>query len=178
MPTLKDKYSNEVMAGLKEGLGIKNVHDIPRLKKVVVNMGLGIADKETLKSRTEELATITGQKAQVNKARKSISNFKLREGMSIGAKVTLRGDRMYEFMDRLINAALPRIRDFRGVSPSSFDGRGNYTLGIKELTIFPELDPNKVNENQGMDITIVTSARSDATARELLKRLGMPLTDK
>jgi large subunit ribosomal protein L5 len=178
IPTLKAKYVNDVVPKLKEKLGFTNVMRVPRLKKVVVNMGIGISDKDALKTHVEELTAITGQKPQVTKARKSISNFKIRQGMSIGARVTLRGARMYEFMDRLINAGLPRIRDFRGLAPNSFDGRGNYTMGLKEQTIFPEIDPNSVSAAQGMDITIVTSARTDGEARELLKMLGMPFAAK
>lgn len=174
MATLKEKYVKEVVPGLKEKLGMKNAMRVPRLSKVVVNMGMGIKDDGAMKTHVEELAQITGQKPQVTRSRKSISNFKLREGMPIGAKVTLRGVRMYEFLDRLINAALPRIRDFRGVSARAFDGRGNYTLGLKEQTIFPEIDPNHAGAPQGMDITIVTSTNSDDEARELLRLLGMP----
>ncbi len=177
MTALRDKYETEVTGALKESLGIGNVMMIPRLQKVVVNMGMGVADKDHLKSAVEELGSVTGQKPVVTKARKSISNFKLRAGMEIGAKVTLRKTRMYEFLDRLINSALPRIRDFRGVPPAGFDGRGNYTLGIKDQTIFPEIDPNSSNATQGMNITIVTSTESDAEAREMLKLLGMPFSD-
>lgn len=178
MSRLKDKYIGEIRAGLAEKLGIKNAMQIPRVSKVVVNMGLGIADKDALKKHTDELAAITGQRPVVIKARKSISNFKLREGMNIGTKVTLRGERMFEFLDRLINSALPRIRDFRGVSRRGFDGRGNYTMGIKEQSIFPEIDPNAVTNIQGMDITIVTSTEDDRAARELLTMLGMPFAAK
>ena len=174
MSTMKEKYSTEVVPALKEKLALKNPMTVPRVTKVVVNMGAGCVDKDTLKQITDELTTITGQKALVTKARKSISNFKLREGMSIGAKVTLRQTRMYDFLDRLINAALPRIRDFRGVSGTGFDGRGNYTLGLKEQTIFPEIDPNHSGAAQGMNITIVTTAKSDEAARELLSLMGMP----
>ncbi|MBT3194676.1 MAG: 50S ribosomal protein L5 [Verrucomicrobia bacterium] len=174
MSTMKEKYKDEVVPALKEKLSLTNPLTVPRVAKVVVNMGTGAVDKDTLKQLTEELATITGQKAQVTKARKSISNFKLREGMSIGAKVTLRHNRMYDFLDRLINAALPRIRDFRGVSATGFDGQGNYTLGLKEQTIFPEIDPNHTGAVQGMNITIVTTAKSADDARELLTLMGMP----
>lgn len=173
MASLKDKYNKEVVPKLKEVLGFKNINQVPKISKVVVNMGIGIVDKDALQIHTADLAAITGQKPSIRKAKKSISNFKLREGMSIGAVVTLRGRRMYEFLDRLINAALPRIRDFRGVSPNSFDGSGNYTLGVKEIEIFPEIDPNKV-VNKGMDITIVTTAEENKHALELLKMLGMP----
>ena len=174
MPTLKDKYRKEVVPALQKKLGLKNPFQIPRLQKVVVNMGMGIADKDALQRHVQELAAITGQQPVLRKARVSISNFKLREGMTVGAKVTLRGARMYEFLERLIVAALPRIRDFRGISPTGFDGRGNYTMGLQEQTIFPEIDPNVSTETQGMDVTIVTSAETDDHARELLKMLGMP----
>jgi large subunit ribosomal protein L5 len=174
MATLKEKYKDEVVPALKESLGITNPMRIPRLKKVVVNMGIGIEDKDDFKTHVDELAAITGQRPLVTKARQSISNFKLREGMSIGAKVTLRGVRMFEFLDRLINAALPRIRDFRGVSPDAFDAHGNYTLGIKEQTIFPEIDPNNCGSPQGMNITIVTSGGSKQEAFALLQHMGMP----
>jgi len=178
MARLKDKYQNEVAPALKESLGLGNPYQIPRIEKIVVNMGMGVADKDRLKSCTDELTLISGQRPRITKARKSISNFKVREGMTLGAKVTLRGARMYEFLDRLINAALPRIRDFRGVSATAFDGRGNYTLGIREQTIFPEIDPNDVSVAQGMDITIVTSSGEDESARELLKLMGMPFAEK
>jgi large subunit ribosomal protein L5 len=178
MVSLKEKYISEVSPKLNESFKISNNLRTPKLVKIVVNMGLGVTEKDALKTHTEELAAITGQKPLVTKAKKSISNFKLREGMSIGAKVTLRGAMMYEFLDRLINAALPRIRDFRGVSSSAFDGRGNYTLGIKELDIFPEIDPDKMGLNQGMNITIVTTSKTDDEACELLKLLGMPFAEK
>ena len=174
MTALQDKYRDEVAPKIMEKFGFSNVMQIPRLSKIVVNMGLGIIDKDQARAHAEELALITGQRPVMTKAGKSISNFKLREGMTVGARVTLRGQRMYEFLDRLISTALPRIRDFRGVSVKSFDGRGNYTLGISEQSIFPELDPNNISNNQGMDITIVTSAVDDAAARELLSWLGMP----
>jgi large subunit ribosomal protein L5 len=177
-PRLKEKYVKDVMPRLSETLGVANRLRLPRLTKVVVNMGIGIADKDAFKSHVEELTAITGQKPVITKARKSISNFKLRQGMNIGAKVTLRGNRMYEFLDRFISAALPRIRDFRGLSPSGFDGRGNYTLGIKEQTIFPEIDPNHAGAIQGMDITVVTTGRTDQESRELLALLGMPFAAK
>jgi len=178
VPRLKEKYVKEVVPQLMKELGITNPMRVPRLVKVVVNMGIGIAEKDAMKIHVEELARITGQKPVITKAKKSISNFKLREGMSIGAKVTLRGNRMYEFMDRMISAALPRIRDFRGLPTDSFDGRGNYTMGIKEQTIFPEIDPNNVSAVQGMDITVVTGTEEDREARELLKMLGMPFAGK
>ena len=174
MSRLKQKYDTEVVPRLKEELGLKNAMCVPGIRKIVLNMGIGIAEQAEIKRLTEELAVVTGQKPVVTKARKSISNFKLRAGMGIGAKVTLRRERMYDFLDRLIGAALPRIRDFRGVSRKSFDGRGNYTLGIKEQTIFPEIDPNSVSALQGMDITIVTSAESDEHALKLLSLIGMP----
>ena len=175
---IKQKYQEEVIPRIKEDLGIKNVSRIPRIQKVVVNMGFGIIDKSEIQNLVEQLTLITGQKPVVNKARKSISNFKLREGMTIGAKVTLRGDRMYEFINRLINVALPRIRDFRGVSSTAFDGNGNYTLGLKDQMIFPEIDANNVKKTQGMDITFVTSTDSDEEALTLLTLLGMPFAKK
>jgi large subunit ribosomal protein L5 len=178
VPRLKEKYVKEVVPKLMKELGITNPMRVPRLVKVVVNMGIGIAEKDAMKIHVEELSRITGQKPVITKAKKSISNFKLREGMSIGAKVTLRGNRMYEFMDRLIAAALPRIRDFRGLPADSFDGRGNYSMGIKEQTIFPEIDPNNVSAVQGMDVTIVTGTEDDREARELLKMLGIPFGGK
>ena len=178
MPTLKEKYKDEVVPALKEALGLTNPMRVPRLMKVVVNMGIGIEDKDAFKTHVDELGAITGQRPLVTKARRSISNFKLREGMTIGAKVTLRGVRMFEFLDRLINASLPRIRDFRGVSAEAFDAHGNYTLGIKEQTIFPEIDPNSCGTTQGMNITIVTSAESKPEAYELLKLLGMPFAEQ
>jgi large subunit ribosomal protein L5 len=177
MSTMKERYNTEIKPALKEKLGLKNPMTVPNVAKVVVNMGTGAVDKDTLKQLTGEMTTITGQRALVTKARKSISNFKLREGMSIGAKVTLRRDRMFDFLDRLINSALPRIRDFRGVSGSGFDGHGNYTLGLKEQTIFPEIDPNHSGAVQGMNITIVTTAKTDSDAKELLTLMGMPFAN-
>jgi len=174
MVRLKDKYVNEIRPRLMEDLGKGNVNSVPRLRKVVLNMGIGTDRRESAEILAGELSRIAGQKAVLTRATKSISNFKLREGMTVGAKVSLRGDRMYEFLDRLISASLPRIRDFRGLSPGAFDGRGNYTIGIKEQTIFPELDPNDVSISQGMDITIVTSAREDGDAKALLEQLGVP----
>lgn len=175
MSALRTKYLKEIVPQLRDGGQYANVHLIPRITKVVINICVGTKhDRDALTEAAEELATITGQKPALTKARTSVSNFKLREGMLLGAKVTLRGQRMYEFLDRLMNNALPRIRDFRGVSARSFDGRGNYTLGIQEQTIFPEIDPNKVKRSQGMDVTIVTTARTDDEARELLRALGMP----
>lgn len=175
MVTLSEKYVNEIRPALIRERNIANPMQAPRLMKIVVNMGLGGAlDKDVFATVVEELGAISGQRPQVTKARKSISNFKLREGMSIGAMVTLRGARMYEFLDRLINAALPRIRDFRGISGASFDGQGNYSMGIKDQTIFPEIDPDKIKKTQGMDITIVTSSTSNDEARDLLRMFGMP----
>jgi large subunit ribosomal protein L5 len=178
MSTLQEKMERDIVPQLAEALGIGNRYGVPRLRKIVINMGIGIgSEKDALKACTADLAAIAGQRPVVTHARKSISNFKLREGMPIGAKVTLRGRRMYEFLTRFIEAALPRIRDFRGISPRGFDGRGNYTLGIKEQSIFPEIDPNTITVTQGMDITFVTSARDDKGALELLKRLGMPFAE-
>jgi large subunit ribosomal protein L5 len=175
MAMLQDRYKKEVVPGLQKDRGYKNPMQIPRLVKVVVNMGINSqVDKDTFKVLVEELGRITGQRPVVTLSRLSIANFKLREGQPVGAKVTLRGARMYEFLERLIHAALPRIRDFRGVPPKGFDGRGSYTLGIKEQNIFPEIDPDQIKKVQGMDITVVTTAHTDDEARELLKRLGMP----
>jgi large subunit ribosomal protein L5 len=174
MSTMKEKYNGEIAPALKEKLGLPNCMMIPRVSKVVVNMGTGAVDKDVMKQLVDEMTAFTGQRAVITKARKSISNFKLREGMSIGVKVTLRRDRMYDFLDRLINASLPRIRDFRGVSGKGFDGRGNFTLGLKEQTVFPEIDLNHSGAVQGMNITIVTTAKTDGDARELLTLMGMP----
>lgn len=178
MITLKEKYREEVVPKLKESLGVGNIMQIPRCSKITINMGVGNSNRDNLEGLCGELAKITGQRPVITKARKSISNFKLREGMTVGAKVTLRRDKMYEFLDRLINVALPRIRDFRGVSASSFDGRGNYTLGIRDQSIFAEIDPNDVVAHQGMDVTIVTTAHNDAEAKEMLELMGMPFTKK
>jgi large subunit ribosomal protein L5 len=175
MSLLKEKYEKEIKPALKDTGRFENPMDIPRLSKVTINMGVNTqVDRDALKAVAEDLAKIAGQRPVITHATKSIANFKLREGMAIGAKVTLRGERMYEFLERLIHATLPRIRDFRGINPKSFDGRGNYTLGLKEQTLFPEIDADKVKRVQGMDITIVTTARTDGDARELLKLLGMP----
>lgn len=174
MSEFKVFYESNVAPELMKQLELRNSMMVPRVEKVVINMGTGIVDKDVLKQVTDDLGAICGQCPVVTKARRSISNFKLREGMSIGSKVTLRRTRMYEFLDRLINSALPRIRDFRGVPASGFDGRGNYTLGIKDQSIFPEIDPNRSAVTQGMNITIVTSAQSDADAKALLSLLGMP----
>jgi len=180
MARLKDKYFAELVPAMRTKMGLSNPMLVPRLEKVVINMGFGIVEKDVLKALLADLAAITGQQPVPCKARKSISNFKLREGMVIGAKVTLRGDRMYEFVDRLINTALPRIRDFRGVSVRGFDGRGNYTLGLKEQTIFPEIDAGRGGggTEKGMDITFVTTARNDKETRELLSQLGMPFAGR
>jgi large subunit ribosomal protein L5 len=176
MARLKEKYRNEIAPALAKEFDIKNPMAIPRIEKVIINMGLGEASANTkiLDVATEELKAITGQKPVITKAKKSIAAFKLRQGMSIGTMVTLRGDRMFEFLDRLISVALPRVRDFRGISAKAFDGRGNYTLGVREQLIFPEIDFNKVDKTRGMNISIVTSAKSDDQARSLLKALGMP----
>jgi large subunit ribosomal protein L5 len=173
---LKERYQKEVAPAIAKEFGITNPMAIPRVEKVVLNMGMGeaIANAKILDTATEELRTITGQKPVITKAKKSIASFKLRQGMPIGVMVTLRGDRMYEFLDRFVSIALPRVRDFRGVSPKAFDGRGNYTIGVREQLIFPEVDFNKVDKLRGMNITIITSARNDEQARALLKGLGMP----
>ena len=175
-PRLRVRYRDELVPALREQLGLINKMQVPRLEKVVVNMGVGdaVKDGRLLDAALEDLATITGQKAVVTKARKSIAGFKLREGMAIGAKVTLRGAYMWEFVDRLVSLALPRIRDFRGLSPSAFDGHGNYTLGVTEQLIFPEIDYDKVVKVTGMDITIVTTAKTDDEGRALLAALGFP----
>ncbi len=176
MARLKDKYKNEIAPAIAKEFGIENPMAIPRIEKIVVNMGLGegISNSKILDVAADELKTITGQKPVITKAKKSIAAFKLRQGMNIGAMVTLRGERMYEFLDRLISVALPRVRDFRGISPKAFDGRGNYTLGVREQLIFPEIDFNKVDKTRGMNISIVTTAKNDEQARALLKSLGMP----
>ena len=176
MARLKDKYLNEVVPGLQEQFKYTNVMAIPKLDKVVINIGLGeaVQNPKALDAALNDLTLITGQKPVVTRAKKSIASFKLREGMPVGVKVTLRGDRMYEFVDRLLSVALPRVRDFRGVSPKSFDGRGNYTIGIKEQLIFPEIEYDNVYKIRGMDIVIVTTAKSDDEARSLLKAFGMP----
>ena len=173
---LKDKYTSEIKASLQKELGLSNTMAVPRLEKIVINMGLGEATQNVkiMDPLVNDLATIAGQKPVTTRAKKSIAAFKLREGMPIGAMVTLRGDTMYEFLDRLISVALPRVRDFRGVSSKSFDGRGNYTLGLRDQLIFPEIDYAKVDKLKGMNVTIVTTARDDNGARELLKAFGMP----
>lgn len=173
---LKERYTKEIAVAISKEFGITNPMAVPRLEKIVINMGMGeaIANSKILDTAADEIRAITGQKPVVTKAKKSIASFKLRQGMPIGAMVTLRGDRMYEFLDRLVSVALPRVRDFRGVSPKAFDGRGNYTLGIREQLIFPEIDFNKVDKTRGMNISIVTTASNDEQARSLLKALGMP----
>ena len=175
-PRLKEKYYNELAVKLKAELGIENVNDIPKLEKIVVNMGVGDAatDSKLMDAAVEDLRVITGQQPMICRAKKSIATFKLRAGMPIGAKVTLRGDRMYEFFDRLIAAAIPRIRDFRGLSPHSFDGHGNYSMGVTEQIIFPEIDYDKVDRTRGMDITFVTTAKTDDEGRALLSAFGFP----
>ena len=175
-PRLKVLYEHELRSGLKDDLGLSSLMDVPHVEKITLNMGVGEAktDAKQLDSAVEELTTIAGQRAQVRRARKSIAQFKIREGMPIGAKVTLRGARMYEFLDRLIAIALPRIRDFRGLSPSSFDGRGNYSLGIREQIIFPEIDYDDIQQVRGLDVAITTSAKTDEHALALLRGLGMP----
>src|SRR5919198_3166001 len=179
MARLLDRYQKEIIPKLAERFGRKNVHSLPRLQKIVVNMGVGKAlqDKNRMEQAAEQLTQITGQRAQVTKARVAVSGFRLRKGNEIGCRVTLRGQRMYEFLNRLISIALPRIRDFRGVNPKSFDGHGNYSLGLTEQQVFPEIDPDKINFSQGMDVTFVMSTRSDDEARELLRAFGMPFRE-
>ena len=175
MARLKDTYLKEVVPKLRQTRNYTNVMQVPKMKKVVVNMGVNASvEKDIVKSLLADLAKITGQRPVVRKARKSIANFKLRQGMPVGAMVTLRGERMYEFYDRLVNTVLPRLRDFHGVSPTAFDGNGNYTLGLSEQTVFPEVDPNDVKRTQGMHITIVTTSESNEEARDFLRLMGMP----
>ena len=176
MSRLKTLYNDEIIDAMMKKFGYKNVMQVPKLDKIVVNMGVGEAkdNAKVLESAVKDLETITGQKAVLTKAKKSIANFKIREGMPIGCKVTLRGEKMYEFLDRLVNLALPRVRDFRGVNANGFDGRGNYSLGIKEQLIFPEIEYDKVDKVRGMDIIVVTTAETDEEARELLAQFGMP----
>ena len=176
MSRLKEQYNSEIKEALTKKFGYKNVMQVPKLEKIVINMGVGEAKEnhKLLDTAAGDLEIITGQKPVITRAKKSIANFKLREGMPIGCKVTLRGERMYEFADRLINLALPRVRDFRGVNPNAFDGRGNYALGIKEQLIFPEIEYDKVDKVRGMDIIFVTTAKTDEEARELLTLFGMP----
>ncbi|CUH95161.1 50S ribosomal protein L5 [Propionispora sp. 2/2-37] len=178
MARLKEKYTNEVAKALMEKFGYKNVMEIPKIEKVVLNMGVGeaVGNPKALDAAVGDLTTIAGQKPVVTRAKKSIAAFKIREGMAIGTKVTLRGERMYQFLDKLLNVALPRVRDFRGVSPRAFDGRGNYTLGVKEQLIFPEIEYDKIDKLRGMDIIIVTTAKTDEEARELLRLMGMPFS--
>ncbi len=179
MARLKDQYTEEVAPALKERFGIENPMRIPRLEKIVVNMGVGEASQNSraLDGAMEDLAKITGQKPQLRRARKSIAGFKIREGMPVGARVTLRGERMWEFLDRLISVALPRVRDFRGISPNSFDGRGNFALGLREQLIFPEISYDSIDTTRGLDVAVVTTAETDEEARELLRLLGMPFRE-
>lgn len=176
MSRLKERYDNEVVPSLLERFEFKNVHEVPRLEKIIINMGVGdaVADRKALDAAVEDLAIISGQRPAITRARKSVANFKIREGMPIGCKVTLRGQRMYHFLDKLISVVLPRIRDFRGTSPRSFDGRGNYSLGLREQIIFPEINYDDVSQVRGMDVSIVTTATNDEEGYELLKALGMP----
>ncbi|PKK39673.1 LSU ribosomal protein L5p (L11e) [Clostridiaceae bacterium JG1575] len=176
MPRLQDRYNDEVVKAMMDKFGYKNVMEVPKLEKIVINMGVGEAKEnaKALESAISDLQIISGQKPIITKAKKSVANFKLREGMAIGAKVTLRKTQMYEFADKLMNIALPRVRDFRGVSDKSFDGRGNYSLGIKEQLIFPEIEYDKIDKVRGMDVIFVTTAKTDEEARELLRFLGMP----
>ena len=179
-PNLKKKYQDEVAPALMQKFGYKSTMQIPRLEKIVINVGCSEAreNAKVLDAVVNDLTTITGQKAVITKAKKSVANFKLREGMPIGAKVTLRGDKMWEFLDRLFNVALPRVRDFRGISADGFDGRGNYALGVKEQLIFPEIEYDKIDKIRGMDIVIVTTAQTDEEARELLKQVGAPFAGR
>ncbi|SET35371.1 50S ribosomal protein L5 [[Clostridium] polysaccharolyticum] len=176
MARLKETYKSEIVENMMKKFGYKNVMQVPKLDKIVINMGVGEAkdNSKILESAVKDLEIISGQKAVLTRAKKSVANFKIREGMAIGCKVTLRGERMYEFADRLINLSLPRVRDFRGVNPNAFDGRGNYSLGIKEQLIFPEIEYDKVDKVRGMDICFVTTAKTDEEARELLTQFGMP----
>ena len=176
MARLKEKYNNEIVDAMTKRFGYENIMQVPKLEKIVVNMGVGEAKENSkiLDSAIADLEKITGQKAVTTKAKNSVANFKIREGMPIGCKVTLRGEKMYEFLDRLVNLALPRVRDFRGVNPNAFDGRGNYALGIKDQFIFPEIEYDKVDKVRGMDIIVVTTAETDEEARELLAQFGMP----
>ena len=178
MSRLKDMYKNEIMDAMQKKFGYKNVMEIPKIDKIVINMGVGEAkdNAKLLEAAMNDMETITGQKAVITRAKNSIANFKIREGLGIGCKTTLRGDKMYEFLDRLVNLALPRVRDFRGVNPNAFDGRGNYALGIKEQIIFPEIEYDKVDKVRGMDIIFVTTAKTDEEGRELLRQFGMPYT--
>ena len=177
-PRVKDAYVREIRPRLKDELGLKSIMQVPRISKITLNMGVGEAknDAKQLDQAVEELTTIAGQRAQIRRARKSVAQFKIREGMPIGAKVTLRGDRMYEFLDRLVSIALPRIRDFRGLNPGSFDGRGNYSLGVREQLIFPEINYDDIQQVRGLDVTITTTAETDDHARALLLALGLPFS--
>lgn len=179
-PRLKQKYQKEIMTALKDKFQYESIMEVPKVEKICINKGMGIAvsDKKLIDVALEEISTITGQKAVSTKSKKAISNFKLRENQPIGVRVTLRGDRMYEFLDRLVNIALPRVRDFKGVSAKGFDGHGNYTLGVKEQIIFPEISIDKVTKISGMDITFVTNAKTDEESFELLKAFGMPFATK
>ena len=176
MSRYRDLYKDQIVDGMIKKFGYKNVMEVPKLEKIVINMGVGEAkdNAKVLESALKDLETITGQKAVITRAKNAIANFKIREGMAIGCKVTLRGEKMYEFLDRLVNLALPRVRDFRGVNPNAFDGRGNYALGIKEQLIFPEIEYDKIDKVRGMDVICVTTARTDEEARELLAQFGMP----
>ena len=178
-PRMKERYNSEIREQLKKDLGLKNIMEVPKPEKIVVNMGIGDASKDAklLEGAVKDLTTITGQKPAIRRARKSIATFKIREGMPIGAAVTMRGDRMWDFLDRLTSIVLPRIRDFRGLNPKSFDGRGNYTFGLTEQLVFPEIDYDDIDQPRGMDVSIVTSARTDDEGRALLKALGFPLRD-
>ena len=180
MNRMQEKYNNEVVPALRKAFDLKNVMQVPRIEKVVVNIGMGEAmdNPKALEAAVSDLTIITGQKPVMTKARKSIANFKLREGRLIGTKVTLRGDRMWAFLDRLLNIALPRVRDFRGVSGNAFDGRGNYTLGLRDQLIFPEIEYDKIDKLRGMEVTIVTTAKNDDQARAMLQLLGMPFSKK
>ena len=180
MNRMQEKYNNEVAPALRKTFDLKNIMQVPRITKVVVNIGMGEAldNPKALESAVSDLTIVTGQKPVMTKARKSIANFKLREGRLIGTKVTLRGDRMWAFLDRLMSTALPRVRDFRGVSPNAFDGRGNYTLGLRDQLIFPEIEYDKIDKLRGMEVTIVTTAKNDDQARTLLQLLGMPFSKK
>ena len=177
-PRVKERYDNKIRPALKDDLGLKSIMQVPRITKITLNMGVGEAknDAKQLDAAVEELTTIAGQRAQIRKARKSVAQFKIREGMPIGAKVTLRGARMYEFLDRLVSIALPRIRDFRGLNPGSFDGRGNYSLGVREQIIFPEINYDDIQQVRGLDVTITTTAETDDHARALLLAIGLPFS--
>ena len=180
MPRLKDRYKNEILPALVKEFNFDNVMQAPRLEKIVLNMGVGTAlqDPKTLDAAVRDMTSITGQRPVITRAKQSIAAFKIREGMRIGCKVTLRGDRMYEFLDRLVNVAIPRVRDFQGLNPNSFDGRGNYALGLKEQLVFPEIDYDKIDRVRGMDIIINTTAKSDEEGRSLLRALGMPFRER